>query len=569
MIRELRIIDLGIIADASLEPGPGLTVITGETGAGKTMLLQGLDLLRGARADVQLIRSGATETVIECDLEIEPPELREALAEAGGMTEDDGSALIVRVVSPKRSRFLVGGRSVPRIAVAQTLDAILTVHGQSDQIRLRDGATQRDTIDHFAGPRHLAVLDQYRSCWHDRGEVRTELDELVHRQAERAREAELLRLGLAQVEQVAPQPGEDAELEAVAERLRHAEELRDLVSTAYRELAGDDFELAGANGQIGDAVRALERAHSMDKGVSAWTQHLQDLGFQLSDLATQLAGYISDLEVEPGRLDAIEERRSELAKLSRSYGPTIEDVLTWTQEASKRLLELDDDTHTIETLRARLAHLDDELARLSGELTTVRKQAAARLSAQVDEELSELAMASAHLEIEVDSRAEYGPHGADTVTMMFAAHPEAPMRPLAKAASGGELSRVMLAIEVTIADGVGDGPIRPAVMVFDEIDAGVGGRTATHIGRRLARLAQVHQVIVITHLAQVAAFAQTHLVVRKDEATGTVVTTVSQVSGDDRAIELARMLSGEEESDAARTHARELLAAAGGGEESE
>ncbi|GAA2248581.1 DNA repair protein RecN [Rarobacter faecitabidus] len=566
MIRDLRIVNLGVIADARLEPGPGLTAITGETGAGKTMLLQGLDLLRGARADLSLIRAGQDEAVVECEVEIPDERLRADIDQAGGRLEEDATALIVRSVRDGKSRFLIGGRAVPRSAVADVLGKLLTVHGQSDQIRLRDAATQRDTLDHYAGAKHLAALERYRALWRERSELAARLEELVSNQAERAREAELLRLGLEQVEAVAPQAGEDAELDATAERLRHSEDLSGYVSAAYSTLGGDGGEAsANAAGAVHEALRQVARAANHDPSLSLVHEELTDVSFRLGEVSSRLAGYLSDLIVEPGRLDAIEERRSQLAKLMRSYGPTLADVLAWADEAGRRLMELDGDGDATVELRDRLAELDAELGSAASEITAARGRAARRLERAVKAELSELAMASATLAIEVSPRDGLGLSGGDDITMLFSAHPDAPRRPLAKAASGGELSRVMLALEVVLADSGSAG--KRLVMVFDEIDAGVGGRTATHIGKRLARLAELHQVIVITHLAQVAALAGTQLVVGKDSVPGrSVSTTVTTVTGDARVVELARMLSGEQDSHTARAHASELLAAAGRGE---
>ncbi|SNT18778.1 DNA repair protein RecN (Recombination protein N) [Micrococcales bacterium KH10] len=562
MIRDLRIIDLGVISEAVIEPGDGLTAISGETGAGKTMILQSLSLLRGDRADSTLVRSGAREAVVECELDIVDPELAHNLESAGGHLEDARQLLLVRsVAAAGRSKFLAGGRSVPRAAVAELMNSLLTIHGQSDQLRLRDTTTQRDTIDQFAGADHLATVAQYRQLWHERSQVTQRLEELVDHAAERAREAELLRLGLETIDEVAPQTGEDEQLANEAERLRHGEDLRDYVNQARLLLVGADIDSEAAAGAVDAALRGLERAETLDGSLTEITTTVRDISFRLADVGIELARYLDDLVVAPGRLEEVEQRRNDLAKIARSYGPTIADALAWAEQARVRLTELDDDSEIIEELRNRRDALSAQLEELANGISRGRRDAAQRLSTAVDSELADLAMPEARLTVEFQTTDELGPHGADTMTMLFSSHPEAPARPLARAASGGELSRVMLALEVVLVDN--SVTTYPMVMVFDEIDAGVGGRAATAIGRRLAQLAAFHQVIVVTHLAQVAAQADTHLVVNKINTKGTgTASYVTRVDDEERIVELARMLSGEDESETARAHAQELLSAA-------
>jgi len=571
MIAELRLRDLGVIVDAQLDLGPGLTVISGETGAGKTMLLTGLDLLSGGKADARAVRVGATEAVVEGRFEIDTSSGAAAqVDDAGGVLDDDGSLLVMRTVAAQgRSRTVLGGRGVPQAVLGELTSRLVTIHGQSDQLRLRGAAQQRAMLDAYGGAALAEAAGAYRELWQERQSVAAELDTIRTQASERAREAELLRLGLAEVERVAPQPGEDVALVAEADRLRYANELGEDVQVARTALVGGEDDTASASVRAASvaelletAARALERAGAHDPALAPLVGQLRDVGFRAGDVATELSGYLDGLESDPARLEQAEARRAELAHLTRSYGETVDEVLAWASSASLRLLELDDDTGRADHLAGLLEDLELRLAEAARVLHERRAAAAAELSQAVDAELEGLAMTGAHLDVSVTSVAP-GPTGADAVELLLRPHPGAPARPLAKGASGGELSRIMLALEVSLAARHDRGGDR-LTMVFDEVDAGVGGKAATQVGARLARLAEHYQVIVITHLAQVAAFAGTHVVVAKSTSGDGQVTRsdIRTVDGDDRLVELARMLSGSEDSQTARAHASELLAAA-------
>ncbi|GEK18592.1 DNA repair protein RecN [Cellulomonas persica] len=575
MIEEIRIADLGVIGSAEVVLGPGLTVLTGETGAGKTMVLTALSLLLGGKADPATVRTGASGASVEgrVVLAADHPALARAL-EAGGETDDDGSLLLVRTVGAAgesgtgRSRAFVGGRSVPQAVLAELAETLVTVHGQADQARLRSPAHQRAALDEFAGPEHASTLRAYRDAWAERARVRQELAELVERAQDRSREAELLRLGLAEVERVDPQPGEDVELATEEQRLAHAEELRVAAATAHTALAGDESgaEPASATDLVEHARRALEHVAGHDPALAELATRVGEAGYLLADAAAELSAYAGDLAADPRRLEVVNQRRAELATLTRAYGSDVAEVLEWSRTAGLRLLELEGGDQRIEDLRARGDALDARLRELAGVLSATRTAAAERLATVVSAELAGLAMAGARVEVEVTASEELGPYGGDDVAMLLVPHAGSPARPLGKGASGGELSRVMLALEVALAEGAGTD--RPGTFVFDEVDAGVGGKAAVEVGRRLASLARDSQVLVVTHLAQVAAFADHHLVVTKSSHNGVDVVTASDVTSvtdEARVRELARMLSGQEDSDAARAHAAELLELSGVG----
>jgi DNA repair protein RecN (Recombination protein N) len=561
VLEEIAIEDLGVIRAARVPLSAGLTVITGETGAGKTMLLTGLSLLMGGKADPAGVRPGAERAVVEGRLDLRRhPQAAGRVDDAGGAVDDDGTVVVLRTVSAGRSRAHLGGRSVPQGVLAEIADDLVTVHGQSDQLRLRTPAKQREALDRFAGAAHAEVLADHRAAWSERASLRAELDELTSRAAERAREAELLRLGIAEIERLDPQPGEDAELATVVTRLGNVEELRQGAQLAHDAVAGDETETEGsAVHAVERARRALEAVSGDDPALAEQVRRLTEAGYVLGDVATELSSYVADLQADPSALESAHARLADLGALTRSYGTTIDDVLQWASDAGLRLLDLDDGGERVDGLRARVADLDDRLTRLQGQLTAARQDAALRLARAVTAELDGLAMRGARLEVEV-AAGEAGPAGADQISFLLEAHPGAPARPLGKGASGGELSRVMLAVEVALATSGEDADVVLPTFVFDEVDAGVGGRAAVEVGRRLAALARSTQVVVVTHLAQVAAFADTHLVVAKSVAEGATTTTgVRAVDDDDRVRELARMLSGQDDSETARQHALELL----------
>ncbi|MFE7405720.1 DNA repair protein RecN [Isoptericola sp. NPDC057559] len=579
MLEEIAIENLGVIRAARVPLADGLTVITGETGAGKTMVLTGLGLLMGGKADAAAVRPGADGAVVEGRLRVAAhPDVAARVDEAGGEVDEDGTVVVLRTVAAAgRSRAHLGGRGVPQAVLAEIADELVTVHGQADQLRLRTAAKQREALDSFAGPEHQDLLDAYRGAWTERAGLLAEIAELTARGAERAREAELLRLGLAEVERVDPRPGEDAELTALVGRLGNAEQLRVAAQEAHDAVAGDDVETAGSAVEaVERARRALDGVAGDDPALGVHATRLAEAGYLLADVATDLSAYVNDLQADPAGLETAHARLAELTTLTRSYGETVDAVLQWASDAGLRLLDLDDGGERLASMRERTVELDGDLAAAGERLTAGRRTAAEALAAAVTAELAGLAMKGARLVVDVAEADEPGPWGADQVTFLLEPHPGAPARPLGKGASGGELSRVMLAVEVALAtarleaaSGVRAAAPLPT-FVFDEVDAGVGGRAAVEVGRRLATLARSTQVVVVTHLAQVAAFADSHLVVTKSSAEGgaagdgdpdggVTVTGVREVTDDDRVRELARMLSGQDESATARQHAVELL----------
>ena len=585
MLTEIRIESLGAINAATAEFDRGLTVLTGETGTGKTMVVTGLQLLGGARADPTRVRSGAARAVVEgrfstAELPDETADrIQRILDSSGADRDEDGSVIALRSVGrDSPSRAYLGGRSVPVKSLSGLAAGLLTLHGQNDQLRLMRPEEQRAALDRFTGAE--SQLDTYRGLRDQWQLARRDLADRRARSRELAQEADRLTFALREIDAVAPEPGEDEALTTEIRRLSELDALRAAAVTARTALTGDSVDVEAAGPGPVSAADALARAKSALEATD--DRVLRVLGVQLGELLTvagdvadELAGYLNELPADAGALDARLARQAELRTLTRKYASDITGVLRWAAESRDRLAELDISEEALTGLAARVEELGRELTASAAELSRARTKAARGLADAVRAELAGLAMADADFAVTVGqlpgsaddpatltlpsgAAVHAGSDGIDEVEFGFTAHRGMAVLPLAKSASGGELSRVMLALEVVLATAVGKSA--GTTMVFDEVDAGVGGRAAVQVGRRLARLARTHQVIVVTHLPQVAAYADVHLTV--DSAGPDGASGVRRLDGDDRVAELARMLAGLGESDTARAHARELLAAA-------
>lgn len=576
MLEEIRIRSLGVIESSALELGPGLTVITGETGAGKTMVVTALGLLLGGRADPGSVRTGAKNARVEGVIGVtDLPDFVAAVDEAGGEIEDDRVVLARNVAAEGRSRAWVGGAAVPVSALAAVAEPLVAVHGQSDQHRLLKQVAQRDALDRFGGASVAKASATYSTLHEQLIVVERELRAVVLSAQERAREADQLRFGLTEIETVSPEPGEDTDLAAEEGRLGFADTLRTAAEQA-REALSSEQGGPDALATTSAARTVLEGVREHDPQAGGLADRLAEVTYLLSDVAADVASYAARLDTDPHRLAAVSERRAALTALTRKYGETIDEVLGWAEAGSRRLLDLDSTDEQIDQLTVRQSDLRARLDVAAVRLTAARRKAATRLGSVVTDELALLAMPHARVTVDVRTQEVEGSDvltpgvlqvdgrwlratssGVDEVELLLAANTGADARPLHKGASGGELSRVMLAVEVALA---GTSPV--PIFVFDEIDAGVGGKAAIEIGRRLAQLARDAQVLVVTHLPQVAAFADRHVVVHKS-SDGTVTTSGLTVLDDaERERELSRMLAGLEESDTALAHARELMATA-------
>ncbi|WP_300345830.1 DNA repair protein RecN [Nesterenkonia sp.] len=566
MIEHLTISGLGVIDRAELELDPGFTVVTGETGAGKTMVVTAFGLLLGARAEASAVRTGAERAAVDAAIAVpagHPARRRLQEAEIIDDDGDDDPLLLGRVISAKgRSRASAAGRPVPISLLGEIGAELVTVHGQSDQLRLKSAAAQRRALDSFAGAEFAQLLENYQQDFSRYTAQKAELEEITAHEIERRREAEQLQQALESIDEVDPQPGEDEQLRAETLKLENVEALREAARTAQQALTGADAAEAvepGPNAAelLETSAAALAPVTDQDPELETIAQQLSDVSALLSDAASQLGIYAAGLdESGPERLAQVHQRRAELDRLMRLYGPEIDDVLAWADQARRRLSTLDSDAERIEELTASVSELEQQLQRQAEDLTRRRREAGRQLAEAVGEELAALAMPHAELVVEVTAEEQLSRHGADTVAILLSPHPGSAPLPLGKGASGGELSRVMLALEVVLAAQAAAG-----TFIFDEVDAGVGGVAAVQIGRRLAKLARHAQVIVVTHLPQVAAYADQHIHVRKtaDAAAGVTASDVRALSDAERVEELARMLAGQEDSASAKAHASELL----------
>jgi len=579
VLSEIRIEALGAISVATAEFDRGLTVLTGETGTGKTMVVTGLHLLGGARADANRVRSGAERAVVEgrfttADLDQKAvAQVDEMLDASGAERDEDGSIIASRSVSRDGpSRAYLGGRSVPAKSLSGFTNELLTLHGQNDQLRLMRPDEQRGALDRFAAVG--ARLERYRKLRDAWQSARHDFADRSKRARELAQEADRLKFALHEIDAVDPAPGEDDALIADIRRLSELDALREAAASARVALTGAGEETAAepvsAADGLGIAKTTLESTD--DAKLRGLADQLSEALTVVDDVARELGDYLNELPADASTLDTKLARQAELRTLTRKYAADIDGVLLWAREARDRLAHLDVSEEALVGLQRRVDDLAIELASAATELSKARSQSAKRLAKDVTGELSGLAMSDAEFTITVSTmpagdddpaaltlpsggRAHAGGDGVDQVEFGFAAHRDMTVLPLSKSASGGELSRVMLALEVVLA-----ASMTGTTMVFDEVDAGVGGRAAVQIGRRLARLARSRQVIVVTHLPQVAAYADVHLMVDSTGKNG--ASGVRRLDGGDRVAELARMLAGLGESDTARAHARELLEAA-------
>jgi len=553
LIEEISIRDLGVIAEAKLKFGPGLTVLTGETGAGKTMVLTAVGLLLGERSDTSAIRQGQDQAFVEGRWQInQHQKANELVVEAGGNV-DAGELIVNRTVARDgRSRSAIGGAAAPVNLLASLGEQLVAVHGQSDQIRLKSGIAQREALDQFSGV--ATLLGKYRDVFDRWKTLEARLETLRSASSSREVEIQQLQEASAELDRLKPEAGEDAALAEKAQRLTHSEELRIAASEAHELLSSENTD-TDAIALVGKARRVLEAASVNDPELGKIAETLRQLGFQLGESAAALNGYLASSEGGgAAELERVQQRRADLGAAMRKYGPTLEELIAFQETAGRKLLELDNSDEQIAALTLERDGLFAEVQDLAGQVTAVRKHAALRLETAVTEELKSLAMGGATLVVAVTETSEYQLHGADLVSIQLAAYPGAEPRPIGKGASGGELSRIMLAIEVVLAR-----TEQALTFIFDEVDAGVGGAAAIEVGKRLAQLAKVAQVIVVTHLGQVAAFANQHLRVLKTMSDQYTASDVVELKGEDRVEEIARMLSGMAESDTARANARELL----------
>lgn len=567
MLSDITIHNLGVIPSASLELSEGLTVLTGETGAGKTMVVTGLRLLAGGRAEAQRVRSGSSQAVVEGRflLDSVAPEsaemARAVVSAAGGALDENGEVIVSRTVSAQgRSRAHLGGRSVPAASLVEFSKEVLTIHGQNDQLRLLNSDRQRDALDRFS-QKISALMTVYSEAYRAWKNLSKDLQERQASKRELAQEVDRLEFAIREISEVDPQPGEEADLLVQIARLQDVDDLRAQAVGALSVIDGaagvegyatcDSSDADAASDLIGQALSSVRV--SSDPTLQGVSQQLEAVTSILMEVSAQLGGFLDELPADPQMLDKLLQRQQALKQLTRKYASDIDGVVKWKLKAEQKLESIDVSPEALDQLKKETALAERKMNDAGMALRAARIEAAQELSNAVTKELHGLAMPKAMFSVVVHPT-EPQPSGFDEVEFCLAPNNATDPRPLASSASGGELSRAMLALEVILSAGQ-----HGNTLVFDEVDAGVGGRAAVEIGRRLARLAQNNQVIVVTHLPQVAAYADTHLHVAKDVGESTVTSGVEKLSEERRVEDLARMLAGLEDTDTGRAHARELF----------
>jgi DNA repair protein RecN (Recombination protein N) len=570
MIEELEITNLGIIANACLPFGPGLNVLTGETGAGKTMVLNSVQLLLGARGSAQYVMSGTSSCEVVSTFGVSTDWITKFhvdLADKGAILDERESpphGLIIsrELTSQGRSKAFLGGKHVPVGSIADVTNSLIAVHGQTDQIRLRDPQEQLVLLDRAGGPQRIAEVHEYQDARrHWRSLVKARNSLISHRD-ENTLKAQMLSLGLAEINQVAPEIDEDTHLQATLNIMRSAEAIRYLIASARETLSERDTDQLSVTSQLAAVMKDVDSASEHDPSINTYVERLNSVVSEVIDIDAELADYVRALNADPARLEAMEQRLASIKVLMKKYGPSISDIHEWDRAAQEQLPQLKISDEDIAQLDSDIISAQKKLIELGDQLSASRQNSAIELAQKIEQELRQLAMPRARISIEVKSQSDpskWARSGADVVEFTIAADGGDQFRPMGTTVSGGELSRLMLAIEVALSS-----EHAVPTMIFDEVDAGIGGEVAVQVGRRLAQLGERIQVIVVTHLPQVAAFAQTHFVVDKSSLSGQVTTTVTEVKGEERTREITRMLSGLPDSASGAAHAEELLEMARG-----
>ncbi|HEY7951187.1 MAG TPA: DNA repair protein RecN [Solirubrobacterales bacterium] len=560
MLRELRIENLLLIERAELRLGKGLNAITGETGAGKTVLAHSLDLLMGGKARSGIVRPGAEEAWVEGVFDLPKGLLAEPeFAEIAERLPDGADEVVLgrRVSAGGRTSAFLAGRAASASDLKLLGGRLLAFYGQHEHRKLTISSAQMEVLDGFAGADHLKLRERYRDAHRECLRLETELSELRQRDGSRERDLDLCRYELSEIEEVAPDPAESAELGSERERLRHAGGLREAAAGAHAAALGTEEDGGGAAELLARAEALLQGSGGVDPDLDALSARLSSLAIELGDVAGELRDYVEGLEADPGRLAAVEERLDALDRLERKHGGSVEAVLAHAEHCRAEIARLESAEERGAEAEAALVEVEASRATLAGKLGKARAKAAAPLEREAAQELERLAMPGARLEVVLEPHPDgFGPNGAESVELRLAPNPGLEPAPLRDAASGGELSRVMLALS-----GFG-GAEGARTLVFDEIDAGVGGKTARAVGERLRALGEGRQVLCITHLPQVASQAQTHFTLEKDVSGERASATVRRLEGEGVVAEIRRMLGGEQSDEAATQHARELLAAA-------
>lgn len=558
MLLELRVQNLLLIEAAELRLGAGLTVVTGETGAGKTILAHSLDLLMGGKPRAGIVRPGAPEAYVEGVFEAPPGLLdHEDLADLRErIPEGEEIVLGRRVGADGRSRAFVQGRSASAGDLRELGRRLVSFYGQHEHRKLTVASAQLEVLDAFCGPGHIEATAGLAGAHARVTALTRQLSELSERDGARERDRDLLAFELDEIDSLGPTAAERESLDAERDRLHGLDQLRAAAGAGADALAPVDAEAPGVAGQLAQSERQARAAQDLDPALGQLADRLEALRLEAEDLGAELRSYLDGLDADPGRLQEVEERLDRYEHLARKHGGSVEGVLAHAESCRERLASLDNRDEALERVGAELAEARAAADQLAGRVSAARSKAAPKLAKRVQAELAELAMADATFEVRLEPRTERTAMGDERAEFLIAPNPGVPASPLRDTASGGELSRSMLAIMGVSAGG------GPGTLVFDEVDAGIGGQTARSVGERLSALAESRQIICITHLPQIASMADSHFRIAKEARGQVALTTVSQLAGDQVEAELVRMLGADGDDAGARKHAKSLLKAA-------
>ena len=571
MINDLRIQNIGVIEDVSLEMSAGFTVLTGETGAGKTMILTAFQMVIGEKVDNNLVRANEKTAVVEAFIQVpNDKNIRARLEELDIAIEDGGTQLSRTIAREGRGKIILGGRSVPSATLEEITQSSITIHGQGDQVLLNKPNYQRELIDQFAGQEHLKMLQNYQELYAKYVETRKRLEELNKAGSQNALRISQLQESLKELTEANLEIDEEITITERINLINNSEDIFESLALADKLLNGGEDSSGSISSQINSARKALDAAAAKSDRIASLRDQISNLEAEISNVASDVNRDLSSLDRDPATIDKLESRRALIKKMLTKYGPTSKDALANIQIFQNQLLDIEDLPAAIENVEKEIKTILNELSIKAQILHDTRIDSALNISKAIEKELTSLSIPNAKFQVSVETNEDpqglkitiagkdhlllFDNHGVNQISFEFSANPGQPLRPITKVASGGEMSRIMLAVELVFSQNVA-----AKTMIFDEVDAGIGGAAAIEVGKRLKALAQHHQIVVVTHLPQVAAFADKHLKVEKS-ATGNVTTSsVTELDPNARVTEIARMMAGIEDSASALEHARELL----------
>ena len=571
MINDLRIQNIGVIEDVSLEMSNGFTVLTGETGAGKTMILTAFQMIIGEKVDSSLVRANEKSALVEAFIKVpQDKELRQRLEELDVAIEDDGTQISRTIAREGRGKIILGGRSVPSATLEEITQSSITIHGQGDQVLLNKSSFQRQLLDQFAGESHLANLIKYQDIYSKYVETKRKLEELKKAGGQNALRIAQLQESVKELNDAQLEVDEEVSITERINLINNSEDIFESLALADKLLNGAEDGTTSVTSQLNQARKALDTAASKSERISSLRDQISNLEIEVSTLARDVNRDLASLDRDPATIDKLESRRALIKKLLTKYGPTSKDALENIKKFTEELATIEDLPSAIESVEKEIQMQLSELAVSAQKIHDSRVDSSTKISQAIEKELKSLSMPNADFKVRIETSEDqaglkikvdknethlhFDNYGVDQISFEFSANPGQPLRPISKVASGGEMSRIMLAIELVFSKSGAS-----KTMIFDEVDAGIGGAAAIEVGKRLKALAKNHQIVVVTHLPQVAAFADKHLKVEKSASGNVTTSSVIELDSGARVTEIARMMAGIQDSASALEHARELL----------